>query len=295
MDEVIGYVDTRAAEVATTAIASDVAQVHQDMLDADADASAAAASAAAAAGTLANAVKKTGEASQNVEGDLNLTTGGLAVSGDAAVQGNFSVVGDCEVKTPVNNNDAANKKYVDDADALKMNITDVNTYAVGLTGNQTAGGIKTFTKPLESSPGGWHTCGVNTVSVNEYVAFAELKESAAGNYIELEFIQSSNTAILYGHAGIKNNSNATGLWFVRKAIATNNPLQENCLVIAKDSNGKQYLALKRVVQYGSLNARVMKSYTYGSINDTPSPQIEWLTTPINLGDGTGYTLTTVIE
>ena len=37
MNEVIGYVDTRAAEVATEAIASDVAQVHQDMLDADAE------------------------------------------------------------------------------------------------------------------------------------------------------------------------------------------------------------------------------------------------------------------
>ena len=70
MNEVIGYVDTRAAEVATTAIASDVAQVHQDMLDADADAQAAAASAAAAAGTLANAVKKTGEASQSIAGDI---------------------------------------------------------------------------------------------------------------------------------------------------------------------------------------------------------------------------------
>ena len=70
MNEVIGYVDVRSAEVATTAIASDVAQVHQDMLDADADAQAAAASAAAAAGTLANAVKKTGEASQSIAGDV---------------------------------------------------------------------------------------------------------------------------------------------------------------------------------------------------------------------------------
>lgn len=96
MDEVIGYVDTRAAEVATTAIASDVAQVHQDMLDADADASAAAASAAAAAGTLANAVKKTGEASQSIAGDIavagDLSAGGdLAVTGDTGMQGNLVV------------------------------------------------------------------------------------------------------------------------------------------------------------------------------------------------------------
>ena len=131
MNEVIGYVDARAAEVATTAIASDVAQVHQDMLDADADAQAAAASAAAAAGTLANAVKKTGEASQSIAGDI-------------AVAGNLSG-GSVTVPTPVNNTDAANKKYVDDADTLKISINDVNSYAVGLTGNQAnISGSKTF-------------------------------------------------------------------------------------------------------------------------------------------------------
>ena len=150
MNEVIGYVDTRAAEVATTAIASDVAQVHQDMLDADADAQAAAASAAAAAGTLANAVKKTGEASQSIARDI-------------AVAGNLSggvVTGTTiTAPTPVNNTDAANKKYVDDADALKADktyvdakdalavpINNVNAYAVGLAGNQNPiNGQKTFT------------------------------------------------------------------------------------------------------------------------------------------------------
>ena len=131
MNEVIGYVDVRSAEVATDAIASDVAQVHQDMLDADADATAAAASAAAAAGTLANAVKKTGEASQSIAGDI-------AVAGDLSG-------GTVTVPAPVNNTDAANKKYVDDADALKLNITDVNSYAVGLTGNQDFAGQKRAT------------------------------------------------------------------------------------------------------------------------------------------------------
>lgn len=154
MDEVIGYVDTRAAEVATTAIASDVAQVHQDMLDADADAQAAAASAAAAAGTLANAVKKTGEASQSIAGDIavagDLSAGGdLGVTGDAGVQGQLSVLGGCDLRAPVkipvaptNNDDAASKKYVDDADALKLTITDINQYAVTLVDNQDITGIK---------------------------------------------------------------------------------------------------------------------------------------------------------
>jgi len=135
MNEVIGYVDTRAAEVATTAIASDVAQVHQDMLDADADASAAAASAAAAAGTLANAVKKTGEASQSIAGDI-------AVSGN--LSGGVVTGTTVTVPTPVNNTDAANKKYVDDQDALKVSITNINSYAVGLTGNQDKTGYLRF-------------------------------------------------------------------------------------------------------------------------------------------------------
>ena len=91
MNEVIGYVDVRSAEVATNAIAADVAQVHQDMLDADADASAAAASAAAAAGTLANAVKKTGEASQSIAGDIAVT-GDLSAGGDLTVTGEAAAV-----------------------------------------------------------------------------------------------------------------------------------------------------------------------------------------------------------
>ena len=166
MNEVIGYVDTRAAEVATTAIASDVAQVHQDMLDADAGASAAAASAAAAAGTLANAVKKTGEASQSIAGDIavagDLSAGeDLTVTGDAGVQGQLSVLGGCDLRAPVtvptpsNNTDAATKKYVDDADALKISIADINSYAVGLTGNQgPIAGAKSFSSRLNAATGG---------------------------------------------------------------------------------------------------------------------------------------------
>ena len=137
MNEVIGYVDVRSAEVATDAIAADVAQVHQDMLDADADATAAAASAAAAAGPLANAVKKTGEASQSIAGDIAVagTLSGGVVTGTQVT-----------VPTPVNNTDAATKKYVDDADALLVPISNINQYAVGLTGNQDPiAGQKTFT------------------------------------------------------------------------------------------------------------------------------------------------------
>ena len=165
MNEVIGYVDVRSAEVATDAIAADVAQVHSDAADAHADALAAAASAAAAAGTLANAVKKTGEASQSIAGNIEVSGTLKAVStlyatGDANVGGNLGVGGSTNVgnltatgvvtvPTPTGNTHAANKKYVDDADALKINISDINSYAVGLTGNQNPiAGTKTFTSPL---------------------------------------------------------------------------------------------------------------------------------------------------
>lgn len=136
MDEVIGYVDVRSAEVATTAIASDVAQVHQDMLDADADASAAAASAAAAAGTLANAVKKVGEASQSIAGDI-------AVAG--TLSGGLITGTRVEAPTPVFNADAANKHYVDAADAaLKTYVDNQDALDVKLAGNQTIADVKTF-------------------------------------------------------------------------------------------------------------------------------------------------------
>ena len=158
MNEVIGYVDVRSAEVATDAIAADVAQVHQDMLDADADATAAAASAAAAAGTLTNAVKKTGEASQSIAGDIavagDLSAGGdLGVTGDLSVGGTGAFTGAVTVPAPVNNTDATNKEYVDDS---------LDNYATMLrtVNNQNATGDKTnaYNAAINSgsvAPHGW--------------------------------------------------------------------------------------------------------------------------------------------
>ena len=86
MNSLIDYVDQRAAEVATDAIAADVAQVHSDAADAHTDALAAAASASQASTTLANAVKKTGEASQSIAGDIAvagaLSGGSISSSGN---------------------------------------------------------------------------------------------------------------------------------------------------------------------------------------------------------------------
>ena len=297
MNEVIGYVDVRSAEVATDAIAADVAQVHQDMLDADADAAAAAASAAAAAGTLANAVKKTGEASQSIEGDVLLTTGDLGVAGDLGVTGNLGVTGSATVPTPVNNTDAATKKYVDDADALDVKITAINTYAVGLTGNQTAGGIKTLTNGISAYDNDWHDTFVSTDSLNDIKLFAKLKNQGGGKFIALELTQSSNTAICYGILGIHNIttpvSGAIG-WFLRKGFGSNNPLQVDSILIAYDGNDI-YLASRKRVVYGNLRVRVKYANDYFTTEINPTPQIEWLTAAVNIGDGTGYTLVEAVE
>lgn len=145
---------------------------------ADAEAAAAAAATAAANAVLANTVKKTGEASQSIAGNVGVTgtldaaaigsgstpivCGNLTAFGDVSLddtvlQGNLSGadssalinlsgVGSVLVPTPTSNGEAATKKYVDDQDALKISITDINNYAVGLTGNQgPIAGNKTFT------------------------------------------------------------------------------------------------------------------------------------------------------
>ena len=221
MNEVIGYVDVRSAEVATDAIASDVAQVHQDMLDADADASAAAASAAAAAGTLANAVKKTGEASQSIDGDIDLNDD-LNVDGDATVGGALAVTGAVTVPTPVNNTDAATKKYVDDADALKISITDVNTYAVGLTGNQDVAGQKNFTgsrvKITSSIPYIEMTGSYNAGTANQYQWFIQCKDA---NGVEVgDLILSTDSA---GNSQLLVALRKADGTSVTKTIATVNP------------------------------------------------------------------------
>ena len=247
MNEIIGYVDTRAAEVATDAIASDVAQVHQDMLDADADASAAAASAAAAAGTLANAVKKTGESSQSIEGDVTLTTGGLGVAGDAGVQGQLAVLGGCDLRapvkipvTPVNNDDAASKKYVDDADATKISITDINSYAVGLTGNQgPIAGSKEFTGGLYNS--------IITSTINK------VNENVGGKCIKVMHIPANTNVCIWYKIYMNNPVIMTGIIDIRTAsvamnvankTGTDSSYDESCCIIARKSDGSCDIYMK---------------------------------------------------
>ena len=238
MNSLIDYVDQRAAEVATDAIASDVAQVHSDAADAHTDALAAAASASAAAGTLANAVKKTGEASQSIAGDIAvagaLSGGSISSSGnvdgtsigsgatpitcgdltaygnvsldDTALQGNLSVAdpsalinlsgaGSVLVPMPTGNNEAATKKYVDDA---------LDNYApmVRNTGNIKISGSKQFQDPISrgctsadmmTSPA--TTVGATVMSLvdlmqgdthNTIGSMTKVRNTAAQNYLDIQ-------------------------------------------------------------------------------------------------------------
>lgn len=213
MDEVIGYVDVRSAEVATTAIASDVAQVHQDMLDADADAAAAAASAAAAAGTLANAVKKTGEASQSIAGDIavsgDLSAGGdLDVTGDAGVQGDLSVLGDCDfnaevkVRTPVNNTDAANKKFVSDSldnyatmvrTATEQTIADPKHFVNYVDGCNSGKVIGMVSGSLVANRSGYVELVTINLQNNRGVRFLLIGGANNTNYCEAEYTLTKGT------------------------------------------------------------------------------------------------------
>lgn len=77
MNQLIGYVDTRAAEVATTAIASDVADVAQAKTDAESARDAAIAAKDTAVSTVSDCVKMNPAAPQTITGQKLTTSGGL--------------------------------------------------------------------------------------------------------------------------------------------------------------------------------------------------------------------------
>lgn len=230
MNSLIDYVDQRAGDVALDAIASDVAQVHQDMLDADADAAAAAASAAAAAGTLANAVKKTGEASQSIAGDIAVA--GALSGGSISASGAATFSGTTTVPAPVNNTDAATKKYVDDSLA---------SYApmVRTTDAQTIAGNKTFVDTIIS----------NHNRINRLNA----KATAAGEYIVLQIPGTENThrfVIDYASrsTGIGKFQIDTNLSAATLTVTTvyNTAVNPPVFNLYTDANNNQYVGITAV-------------------------------------------------
>lgn len=126
MNELISYVDTRAAEVATSAIASDVADVQQAKTDAEAARDAAILAKDTAVATVSDCVKMTPSGVQTITGYGLTVSQGVTVPTEAT--GTFSTK-------------AANSTKV-------KNELDAYSPMVRTTGNQTVAGVKTFSSSL---------------------------------------------------------------------------------------------------------------------------------------------------
>ena len=228
MNEVIGYVDTRAAEVATDAIAADVAQVHQDMLDADADATAAAASAAAAAGTLANAVKKTGEASQSIAGDVAVagalsggslgTSGNLSVGGTGAFTG--AVTGPTEATGTFSTKLATSDKVKNELDNYAPMVRTAN--------NQTIGGTKSFSTTIVRA-----TTIPGTVTGYTPANGLEIRDV---NSKALAFMNTAKGAT-YVSAGIEARSNVNNTYYSKLFIRVADTGKVDLILESQTSQG----------------------------------------------------------
>ena len=165
------------------------------------------------------------------------------------------------------------------------------------TGNETISSFKQFNYPGIFIDGGWHNTKASDGEIGDIKLFAKFTGSNQGKYMDFEITQFSNTAICYGILCVHlwTSTNYVPFWAIRRTYGANNPLSANSIVAVKDTNGDFYLGSRRVAQYGNLGIRVMKEVYYGNIMQYDQLDIEWLSTPINIGDGTGYTLYEAIE
>ena len=182
------------------------------------------------------------------------------------------------------------------ADTNNVKINRINEYAVGLTGNQDISGIKKFISGISAYPADWHNAFITGTGSNigDINLFAKLKNQNLGKYLIFELMESSNTAICYGILGVHNSPTNDIGWFLRKGFGINNPLQKDSIVIVSDGTNI-YLGSRKKTTYGNLMIRVKIANTYGNIDTNPTGQIEWLSAPINIGDGSGYVLTEAME
>lgn len=276
MDEIIGYVDKRAEEVAA-AKADDVLQP------------------AEAAKNAAQAAAQKAEAAKNVAiaalPDIQQDISDLKVE-NAALDGRLNGV-ELKVQTAEGNIVTIQGKIaaLQTADGQNIKIDDINRYVVGLTGNQSdIGGEKTFKNGISAFPIGWHPTFTASGNIGDVKLFAKLKNQGSGKYIAMMLTQISNTAACAGLLVIHNSlSQPTIGWISRGGSGINNPLTEDSIIIASDGVDT-YLGSRKKTAYGDLNAYVVYSNNYEKFDTNPTPQIEWLDNAINIGSGSGYTI-----
>lgn len=211
-------------------VAREMAQLKTFVLEkfngaiADAEAAAAAAATAAANAVLANTVKKTGEASQSIDGNVGvtgtldaatigsgstpITCGDLTAYGnvsldDTVLQGNLSGadssalinlsgVGSVLVPTPTSNGEAATKKYVDDA---------LDNYApmFRTTGNQNFAGTKTSTGQVVYEKSNYGT------NIFKHLTADVTNASAGERFMGINFVDKNGVSMVNLRAGIASN------------------------------------------------------------------------------------------
>lgn len=274
-------VDTSEQAVTTANTASE----HVDALvpqveGAVENANSASASAQASAQTVAgyeNRLATVEDATEDLAGDLNAVTLRVTTAeGDiVTIQGRVTAL--------------------ETADGQNVKINRVNDYAVGLTGNQNnIGGIKGFVDGVSAYPNDWKPTYASAGSVGDIKLFAKLKNPGVGKFIALELTQVSNTAPCYGMLILHNTPNYTFGWASRVGFGSNNPLQNDTIVVVGDGTD-YYIGSRKKAPYGDLRARVKYSNNYYTMDTNPSPQIEWLNAEINIGTGTGYTVIEVSQ
>lgn len=261
MDEVIGYVDKRAEEVAA------LPEIRQDI---------------------------SGLKAEDVALDGRLDTVELKVQ---TAEGNIvTIQGKITAIENKNTQQDSAIAALQTADSQNVKIDDINQFAVGLTGNQTSiGGEKTFTDGISAFPTDWHPTFAATGNINDIKLFAKLKNQVSGKYISMMFTQVSNTAACAGVLIVRNSSSDQALgWIARGGFGSNNPLTVDSIVIASDGVNT-YLGSRKKVTYGDLKCHVIYSNYYNTFDKNPSPQIEWLNAEINIGIGSGYTIVEASE
>ena len=300
INEIIGNLAPTVdeAEQAIAQATAAIASANDAVATANA-ASAAASAAASQAQTAASTVAGYNTRLTAAEGDIDTNTANITalqnVQADYVKKAGAAQTVTSQIMVPTT---VAGARDTQIANGTRIQ-NDLDNYAamIRTTGNQIKSGILTLIDGISAYDNDWHPTYADKGSMGDLKLFAKLRNSAMGKYFIMEFIQSSNTALCYGIAGVRNTaefaSGALG-WFIRKGFGTNIPLQIDAIALVSDGTD-WYLASRKKVTYGTLMVRIKVANNYTKIDNYPTSQIEWLNKEVNIGDGAGYTVIEALE